>query len=87
MNLIHTATTKTETGLFIVKILIGNRNYEYQLQSEFAVRKFEYLYRKGAYGKALQVLTKFNLKGKTNGQRKNQKGSGNDELNLGLHWG
>ena len=79
MILTHLSTIQTETGLFLITVHLGSKNYEYRLQSEFAVRKFEYLYQKGAYGKSIQVLNKFKLKGKENEERTNRENQENDE--------
>jgi|GEM_PF-4064087 hypothetical protein len=59
MNLIHLGTTKNEFGLYEIKILIERKQYSYKLDSEYVVRKFEYFYKKGWSGKALNLLKGF----------------------------
>ena len=46
-----------------VSVLIDSKPYEYVLESEYALRVFERLYRKGYFGRALAVLKKFEVKG------------------------
>lgn len=65
MKIIHQATIKNVDGVIDIDIYIVNdkiKRYIYNLKSEYAVRKFHALYRKGFHGKALAILNKFKIK-------------------------
>ena len=66
MKVIHEATSRGIDGTLEVSVFIVNnekaKKYIYSLSSEFASRQFENLLRRGYYGKALNVLKKFNRK-------------------------
>lgn len=70
MHIQHNATIDNRDGIIDVDIFIVNdgksKRYIYHLQSEFAVRKFDRLYRKGKpfHGKALNILNQFKIKEK-----------------------
>lgn len=66
MYLIHLSTVKQINGVYAVDVVIVNKkpkNYSYQVSSEYAVRKFETLFKKGkeVHGRALAVLNKFKI--------------------------
>lgn len=48
-------------GIFTLNVFLNGKKYTYELGSEYAVRKFKNLLRKGHTGKALQILRKFKL--------------------------
>jgi len=70
MYLILESTIKQIDGVIDICIVIvepeksRKKSYTYHLSSEYAVRKFSALYRKGRkfHGKALAVLNKFKIK-------------------------
>ena len=68
MYLIHESTIKTESGVYEVTVYIVNqyipKKYTYLIDSEYAVRKFETIYRssKKLHGHALALLNKFKVK-------------------------
>ena len=67
MNLLLLSTAKQIDGLIEVQILIQNKKnkeYTYYLNSEYALRQFQRHYKFGNYGKALEVLRKFNVEGR-----------------------
>jgi len=67
MHLLHESTIKQMNGVIEISIIIIDkiaRPYTYALPSQFAVDKFEYLYRKNRklHGRALTILNKFKIK-------------------------
>lgn len=68
MHLLHNATVD-QGGIIDIDIYIiddaKQKRYIYRLDSEYAIRRFYQLYRKGKafHGRALAVLNKFKIKG------------------------
>jgi hypothetical protein len=67
MYLVHKSTIQNPDGVVDIEVLIVNKEikkYTYHLSSEWAARKFHYLYQKGrtTHGRALALLNKFKIK-------------------------
>ena len=67
MHLIHESTIKQPNGVIEISVIVIDkvaRPYTYALSSQFAVDKFEHLYRKNRklHGRALTTLNKFKIK-------------------------
>jgi hypothetical protein len=69
MHLIHLATAKNSSGIYDISVLIVNspesiKKYDYQIPSEYHVRKFERYYHKGRgfHGVALKTLNENKIK-------------------------
>lgn len=54
----HLYTSK-EDGLFEIGVIMDNKEYTYQISSEYAVRQFTNHARAGRHGKAIALLNKF----------------------------
>lgn len=68
MYLVHRSTIKNPDGVIDIDISIVDRekihSYTYHLRSEWAVEKFNWLYKKSrkTHGKALEILNQFKIK-------------------------
>jgi hypothetical protein len=63
MKLQHEMTIKNNDGLFEISVIIDGKPYTYPINSEKAVRLFNFYYRnKATHGNAIAVLNKFKIK-------------------------